>query len=484
MKSLAFRTSGSDHPKRTQVSFSHVAPLLGTSLVIGAGGGFVLATVLTLSRALGIPEGGWWEATVQAHGHLQLYGWAGLFVLGVAFHFLPRLRGAPLAFPGLLPWFVALQIAALLLRSVSEPLAVVTGAGVWRAGLVASGVFEAVALGCALAIVAGTVRYGPPLATRPALWSVLPLLLCAFTSLGMAAVTNLDNTIRAAGSASSLVPPNGDALNVTLGLFGFLVPMALAMSARALPLYAGLDAFPRRPLWIAAWIYVAGLALACVGAAAGENAAALMGWGLAAMGTTLVYFVVAFVRLMRGRGHLPRRVAELAPQPEAVERAYVAQVARGRNAYGPFVALVASAYMWALLGGLLLLADGAALALGQTPPVAFDAARHALALGFIALLICGVAPRMLPGFSGGHIASPRLVTATLWLGNAAALLRVGSLLLAPPLAALGPAGTALDTALFGLSGPLGLALALCLLANLWPAIWPATRVFRHMPAHS
>jgi hypothetical protein len=256
------------------------------------------------------------------------------------------------------------------------------------------------------------------------------------------------------------------------------------MSARALPLYAGLDAFPRRPLWIAAWIYVAGLALACVGAAAGENAAALMGWGLAAMGTTLVYFVVAFVRLMRGRGHLPRRVAELAPQPEAVERAYVAQVARGRNAYGPFVALVASAYMWALLGGLLLLADGAALALGQTPPVAFDAARHALALGFIALLICGVAPRMLPGFSGGHIASPRLVTATLWLGNAAALLRVGSLLLAPPLAALGPAGTALDTALFGLSGPLGLALALCLLANLWPAIWPATRVFRHMPAHS
>jgi len=28
---------------------------------------------------------------------------------------------------------------------------------------------------------------------------------------------------------------------------------------------------------------------------------------------------------------------------------------------------------------------------------------------------------------------------------------------------------------FGLSGPLGLALAICLLINLWPALWPQVR---------
>jgi hypothetical protein len=98
--------------------------------------------------------------------------------------------------------------------------------------------------------------------------------------------------------------------------------------------------------------------------------------------------------------------------------------------------------------------------------------RHSLALGFVALLLCGVAPRLIPGFSGGQIVSPRLVQATLWLGNAAALLRVGSVLLAPTLAALGRAGATLDTLAFGLSGPIGLALAGCLMVNLWPALWP------------
>ncbi len=55
---------------------------------------------------------------------------------------------------------------------------------------------------------------------------------------------------------------------------------------------------------------------------------------------------------------------------------------------------------------------------GAVPVFAIDAIRHSLSVGFITLLICGIAPRMLPGFSGGNIASP-------------ALLRVGSLLLAP-----------------------------------------------------
>ena len=100
--------------------------------------------------------------------------------------------------------------------------------------------------------------------------------------------------------------------------------------------------------------------------------------------------------------------------------------------------------------------------------VSFDAIRHCFALGFIALLICGIAPRMLPSFSGGKMLSPRLVSATLWLGNIATLLRVGSLLLAPLFATT--QGFAIETFLFSLSGPCGLALALCLAINLWPAL--------------
>ena len=97
--------------------------------------------------------------------------------------------------------------------------------------------------------------------------------------------------------------------------------------------------------------------------------------------------------------------------------------------------------------------DGIARALDLGAPFSLDAARHSLAIGFIALLICGIAPRMVPGFSGGHILSAKLVTATLWLGNSAAILRVGSLLIAPLLDALGPAGAFVDSLLFGLLWP-------------------------------
>jgi len=102
-----------------------------------------------------------------------------------------------------------------------------------------------------------------------------------------------------------------------------------------------------------------------------------------------------------------------------------------------------------------------------------DAVRHAFAIGFIALLICGIAPRMLPGFSGGKIVSPSLVSATLWLGNAAAALRVGSLLFTPLFA--GTQGFAIDNFLFSLSGPCGLALAICLVINLWSTLRSSSR---------
>lgn len=83
--------------------FALVAPLLGAALVAGAAGGFAFATVLTLSLAFKVSLGLWWAAAVQAYGRLQLDGWAGLFVLGVALLFLSRMREVPLAFPRLVP---------------------------------------------------------------------------------------------------------------------------------------------------------------------------------------------------------------------------------------------------------------------------------------------------------------------------------------------------------------------------------------------
>ena len=456
-----------------QRPFALVAPSLGAALLLGTVGGFVFATVLTLTLALNLSIGPWWSALAQAHGHLQLYGWAGLFVLGVAFHFLPRLRGTPLALPRFVPWIIGFQVTGLVLRAISQPLLVAIGTSIFGALLIVSGILECMALVGAVLLLGITTWRGPSLVTSPAVLGVLPFFAGAFSMLAVASVVNLVNMVQAS-TAAGFIGGASDDLNVTLGLFGFLVPVALAMSAQSLPLYAGLEAFPRRLLWPLAGSYFLGLLLTGIGSQLAPSSEMVEGLGMLLMGMVLLVFIGIFLRMMRMRGRLPQKVARLAPSPEAAAHTYQRKIRTERYSYGPFVALVASAYLWAILGGVLLVTDGLAMLFGAVPVFASDAIRHSLAVGFITLLICGIAPRMLPGFSGGSIASPILVNATLWLGNTAALLRVGSILLAPLLVSLSVAGSSLYAIVFGLSGPLGLALAICLTINLWPALWPST----------
>ena len=184
-------TVSSSSKKQHQQPFSRVAPLLRAALLLGTGGGFALATVLTLTAAFAISIGPWWSATAQAHGHLQLYGWAGLFVLGVAFHFLPRLRGAPLAAPRLVPWILGTLVLGLLLRALSQPLFAATGAPIWPLLLVASGVLECAALVGAALLLPITAIQGPPISTRPALKGIMPFIVGAFSMLALASVVIL-----------------------------------------------------------------------------------------------------------------------------------------------------------------------------------------------------------------------------------------------------------------------------------------------------
>ncbi|MBE3566615.1 MAG: hypothetical protein IMW90_12895 [Thermogemmatispora sp.] len=468
--------------ERAQEPFKLVSPVLRASLLIGSGGGFLLAAVLTVTQALHLAIATWWSALVQAHGHLQLYGWAALFVIGVSFHFLPRLRGTALPLPRLVPWILGLQIGGLLLRALAQPLLTLTGPVplLWRLALVVSGGSEGLALLLVAAEYLLLLRHGPALSTRKAFLGIAPFISLAALALAVAAILNLVNMLQAA-TQSGLAPQPGDDLNVSLGLFGFLISFALAVSAQSLPMYAGLEAFPRPILWPLAGGYGLGLLLFCLGLSLANGAEVtvastawplrfLEGPGLLLLGGVIAGFVTIFISMMRRRGRLPAHVAALSPSPEALARTYRRHTAQQSQAYGPFVVLIASAYLWAFFSALLLISAGLILLWGSPLPFSLDVPRHGLAMGFITLLICGIAPRMVPGFSGGTITSPRLVAATLWLGNLATALRVFPLLLASPLGSLWSGSTLLLNLLFALSGPSGLATVVCLACNLWPAL--------------
>ena len=180
------------------------------------------------------------------------------------------------------------------------------------------------------------------------------LLVGAFSMLAAAGVVNLVNVVRA--SPAGLLPAASDDLNVMLGLFGFLVPVALAMSAQSLPLYAGLTAFPSQVLWPLAASYFTGLVLTSLGTQLLPQV--LEGPGTLLMGIVLLVFIGIFFRMMRLRSRLPPKVAQAAPSPEAAAHTYQRNRRAEHHTYGPFVAIVASAYLWAILGGVLLAING------------------------------------------------------------------------------------------------------------------------------
>lgn len=474
-----------------QEPFGRVVPLLKASLLLGVGGSFMLALVPLIARLLSLSLNVWWIALNEAYDHFQLYGWAGLFVIGIVLHFLPRLRGVPLVAPWLIPWIVCSQVIALLLRLLSQPLLVVTGQPLWRVLLILSGIFECIALGTAallfvLIIWRGTRQmfrlqasqnnYARPTdflrvmlyASRPKR-SIELGLGGAFVSMILAALVNMGNVLQAA-SGTGLVLGQGDGLNVTLGLFGFLVPIALMLSAYSLPAYVERKGFPQQVFWPLSAAYFVGLAFTFIGmswSAIFPWLSVMSGFGMIVLASVLFIFIAVFLSAMRLRERLIRRdvSSQMMTQPDPIVRAS-----------GPFVLLIASSYLWAGLGALLLGIDGVASMLGNAPFLAPEAMRYSFALGFIALLLTGVSVRMFPDFSGLKIAGSTWVTLLFWIGNIAAFLHVGPLLFLPLLVAWGNIGLAMYGILFDLSGFFGVAFAICLMISLWPALRTSRKV--------
>lgn len=85
---------------------------------------------------------------------------------------------------------------------------------------------------------------------------------------------------------------------------------------------------------------------------------------------------------------------------------------------------------------------------------------HANLLGFVSMMIFGVAYHVIPRFSGRPLHAPRLAAAHLWVANAGLAGMVGGFILR--VQAAGP-----GAALLGTGGALSAAGAFCFIYNLW-----------------
>jgi hypothetical protein len=378
-----------------------VAYFAATALTVGLTVGFGLGLWLLLARVWGVTLfGASWLALVQVHGVLQLFGFVGLFAMGIALHAVPRFRGA--AAPA--SWLVVITyvgtLAGLVLRSVAQPapdlpprsLLLILGGGLLVVGTTA---FAAAVL---RSLATGRNPHRPD-------ELVMAAGICAFPLAALLVA------LQAVGPVPLIIDQATDDRALWTMLLGSIGTLIFGVWARLAPGFvAALPARPR-PLVSGAALWLCGVALLAAGSPAGP-------WLLLAGLAITTYALSVF-----GPG--------IARQP-LQDHARLTRIG------------VRSAFAWAFVGVGILAAGtlGAANSYLQV-----SAGRHALALGFVTLMIYAVAARAVPTFLGRRLWSPRLQAATLLIANLGVLLRVF------PQLGQGPA---LDAAV-GVSGILGYA---------------------------
>jgi len=371
---------------------------LATAALIAVVAGISSGIAAAITGHWGGLVGESWLALVQAHGHLQVWGFLALFIMGMAFHILPRFKGQAPA-----PAWLAFSTYGLVAGGASVYASVQPHAdGSLRPLFVAGSAAEVagVALFCWFV---GTTMWRARAKREP----FDAFIVAGAAALAGVAAMNFALVIEAAGDRARLLSAAGDQAMLMLAAQGFAALFVLGVSLRVLPFFAGLRPPHTRALLVA--LAALAVALPLRAAMTWWPAFDANGWsvdvGHAAALAAVVAFAAAVVAL---RVFEPQETTEL---PEATPPLFLAMV---RAAYAWLIVAVALDAYWQLRE-----IDG-----GFTPMYAGGAVRHAYMVGFATSMLLPMAYRTVPVFSGRALPWPRLISASFLAVLAGAALRI------------------------------------------------------------
>jgi hypothetical protein len=320
---------------------------------------------------------------VNAHGHAQIFGWVGLFVMGFAYQAFPRFKHTSLAHP---QWAYAslwLMVSGLVLRSILQVMAA------WQPSFIPAAIFASVVeIGAILifAYVIGTTWHASGKALTAGEWYAAAaigwfIIQAVYESVYLAA------TLYASGPALIRLVATWQAPLRDMQIHGFALLMIFGVSLRLLHGMYGFAPVANR-------ISVPAL-LGINAAVIGESAGLVLMWshghGWAALWYGAVLLLALTCTLM---------VVKLNP--------FTTPVDTDRS-----LKFVRAAYVWLLISLAMLVAlpiyqfgllsrfapDSAAARMGFSHAY-YGAVRHAITVGFISLMIVGVASKIVPTLNG------------------------------------------------------------------------------------
>src|SRR5574337_215870 len=212
-----------------------------TSLTTAIIAGFVLGAYLAVIIGYGFPAGQGFYALIQTHGHLQLVGWVGVFIMGISLHFIPRLASFPIPRPERMNQILWLMVPGLLLRAVGGTvLASLEGGPIfgplsWL--IVASGVLEGGAIVLYVSLLLETMRGSDKTRRLPALGAGKPYFGMMAVGWVLYAGLNLFLMLHMALNGTMTVDTAWNEFAITSFMSLVLLPVAFALSVRLFPLY-------------------------------------------------------------------------------------------------------------------------------------------------------------------------------------------------------------------------------------------------------
>jgi len=316
-------------------------------------------------------------AWLQAHGHAQVFGWVGSFILGIGFYSIPKLRGGAQGslIGAWLCW--GMWIAGAAMR--------------WAANVYLWQWRVLVPLSATLELAAFVIFFRAVLGHRPQKTGMQKLepwiwvVASASTGLLVVLLVNLAGCFFVAFRGSTPAFPHlFDQRYLALIAWGFLVPFVWGFSAKWLSVFLGLKPLRTSFLLVAVAINLVGLVFVLVSLTFIGSCLLVLGAALAA--SAIRIFELAF------------------NEPKT----------RGVHTSFPF--FVRLAYGWLLVAAGL----GVAATRWDRSGGIWGASRHALTVGFISIMILCVGQRILPAFAG-----MRMLWSTKLMFLAAFLLSLG-----------------------------------------------------------
>jgi len=344
--------------------------------------GFSNLMAISTNHGLGSLPAAW----IEGHGHAQMFGWIGSFILGIGFYSQPARGRSAFRIPLLCFLFWTSGVALRWTANIYS--------WHWRILFPVSAGFELIAV---FLFLAAASRHKLPEADEGIhakapmeLWMISVLMGTA--GLATAVIFNLIECLTLAIHGTQLSFPHTiDQRYLVLLGWGFLVPVVWGFSARWLPTFLGLAKPNVHFFRTSLLLDLAGVLCGAAGWPRPETI--LLALSAAAIACAL---------------HLTQR-PHARPKVQGIHPSF------------PF--FIRIAYLWLLIAGSMSIWATFADLHGGI----WGASRHALTVGFAATMVFTIGPRILPHFGGVYnIFSKRLMFLSLLLLQSGCMLRVSS----------------------------------------------------------